>query len=210
MDRIFSIDGKVFQFISFLMNLITINILFIIFCIPIATAGASFTAMYSVTLKLADNQEPYVIRAFWKSFCANFKVSTIVWVIIVLAELTIIVNLRVLSMYGNSILSMLELVIYLMAVITAFISTYVFVTIAKYENTIQGYFKFALLISVRHLPKTILLALTDMLPVMLLLFIPMLSPVHILALFMLGAALPAYLKSKCLLSVFENYILGES
>ena len=46
-------------------NLFALNILFLLFCIPVITIGASFTAMYSYTLKMVRKEEGTLFKSFW-------------------------------------------------------------------------------------------------------------------------------------------------
>ena len=46
-------------------------------CIPIFTIGPALTALNYVTLKMANNKDPYIIRSFFKSFRQNFKQALI-------------------------------------------------------------------------------------------------------------------------------------
>ena len=55
MDRLFNMDNKFFVFMGRVADLIILNLLCILCCLPIVTAGASVTAMFYVTLKMARN-----------------------------------------------------------------------------------------------------------------------------------------------------------
>lgn len=82
LSGLFNYDNPVWRFIGKFGDLILLNILFVICSIPIFTIGASTTAVYYVTLKLARNDDGYTIRSFFKSFKENFKQSTIIWLIL--------------------------------------------------------------------------------------------------------------------------------
>ena len=76
MGHFFSMDNKFFTFMGRVADLCILNIICLICCIPIVTAGASITAMYYVTLKMVRNEEAYIVRSFFKSFKENFKQAT--------------------------------------------------------------------------------------------------------------------------------------
>ena len=78
MGRFFSMDNKFFTFMNKVADLCILNIICLVCCIPIVTAGASITAMYYVTLKMVRNEEAYIVRSFFKSFKDNFKQATII------------------------------------------------------------------------------------------------------------------------------------
>ena len=77
----FNYDNPVWRFIGKFGDLIILNVLWFVCSIPIFTIGASTTAVYYVTLKLARNDDGYTIRSFFKSFKENFKQATIIWLI---------------------------------------------------------------------------------------------------------------------------------
>ena len=69
------------RFIGKFWDVLIVNLLWFFLSIPIFTIGASTTAMYYVTLKLARDDDGYTIRSFFKSFKENFKQATIIWMI---------------------------------------------------------------------------------------------------------------------------------
>ena len=71
MGRFFNMDNKFFAFMGRIADLCILNIICLVCCIPIVTAGASITAMYYVTLKMVRNEEAYIVRSFFKSFKDN-------------------------------------------------------------------------------------------------------------------------------------------
>ena len=86
----FSLDSKFSQIMGRVFDLMMLNIIFLIMCIPIVTIGANFTAMYYVTLKMIKNEETYIFRTYWKSFRENFKQATAIWLIL-LAVLIVLI-----------------------------------------------------------------------------------------------------------------------
>lgn len=68
MGGFFSIDGKGFRFLSTMSELVTLNLLWLLCCIPIVTIGASTAALYTITIKMVKNEDSYVIRGFFSSF----------------------------------------------------------------------------------------------------------------------------------------------
>ena len=78
MDRLFNMDNKFFTVMGRVADLIMLNVVFLICCLPIVTIGASLTALHYVTLKMTRNEESYIIRSFFKSFKQNFKQATVI------------------------------------------------------------------------------------------------------------------------------------
>ena len=56
--KLFNLDSPVMVFLSKVANLMILNVLTIICCIPIFTAGAAITALYYVTIQMARGDDP--------------------------------------------------------------------------------------------------------------------------------------------------------
>ena len=82
MEGIFSVDGKAAGAIRTATDLVKLNLVWLLCCIPLVTIGASTTALYSVVIKMVKNEDSYVVRSFFSSFRENFKQATAVWLII--------------------------------------------------------------------------------------------------------------------------------
>ena len=102
--KLFNLDSPVMVFLSKVANLMILNVLTIICCIPIFTAGAAITALYYVTIKMARGDDPYIIKGYFKSFKENFKQATIIWLIMLVVIAIIAVDWRVtlVMMTGSS------------------------------------------------------------------------------------------------------------
>ena len=66
--RIFDLDSPLMRVLTKMADLMLLNLLALICCIPIITVGASLTALHYVALKIVRNEEGYIIRTFFKSF----------------------------------------------------------------------------------------------------------------------------------------------
>ena len=60
MSGFFNMDSPVMRFLSRVCDLMILNFMCLICCIPIVTIGASVTALYSVTLKMVRGEESYL------------------------------------------------------------------------------------------------------------------------------------------------------
>lgn len=81
MGNLFHYDHPLWRWMGTITDLCFLTVLWAVFSLPIVTIGASTTALYDVSLKLAGNEECYLFRSFWKSFKENFKQSTMLWLL---------------------------------------------------------------------------------------------------------------------------------
>ena len=84
MGKFFDMDSPVMRVLNRVGDLMIMNFLMILCCIPVITAGAAFTAMHYVLLKIVRGEEGYLIKGFFKSFKENFKQATILWLLMLL------------------------------------------------------------------------------------------------------------------------------
>lgn len=212
MGRIFNFEGPVFSFLSRLADLFWLNLLFIVCSIPIVTIGASTTAMYYVTLKMAKNEEGYITQSFFKSFKQNFKQSTVIWLIYLVVSVVLVLDLRIAnggSLAGifdsNAVSNVVIVSVSLMGVLLLMTETYVFPILAQFDNTVKNTVKNAFFISIRHLPYTFLMLVLAAIPVVLMWF----TPAAFLLIFIIFA-LVAYINSTFFTKIFANYMPKES
>ena len=57
MNGLFNLDSPIMRFLSKVCDLMILNVMCIICCLPIVTAGASITALYTITMKMVRGEE---------------------------------------------------------------------------------------------------------------------------------------------------------
>lgn len=137
------IDSPFMKFLGTMADLMILNMLTVLCCVPIVTAGASFTAMHYVLQKLVRSEENYVSRQFFHSFKENFVQSTIIWIGMVVVYGALFVDWRILRMQGDQFPGFLIILLYGAAVIIFLYTLYIFPILARYKNTIRGILKLA-------------------------------------------------------------------
>ena len=88
-SALFDLDNPVLKFLSRMVDLIVLNVIFVISCIPIVTIGAALTSLYYVCITDWDPQNAQLFKKYVKSFKENFKQSTILWFILLVAGVII-------------------------------------------------------------------------------------------------------------------------
>ena len=93
-SEIFNYDNGFWRFMGKLWDALVLNILWVVCCIPLVTVGAATTAVYYVALKLARDEEGYVISSFFKSFKENFRQATALWLVLAAGAAALAVDCR--------------------------------------------------------------------------------------------------------------------
>lgn len=209
MSRFFNMDNGFFQVLSRIADLMILNIIFLITCIPIVTIGAAWTALYYVTLKMIRNEESYIVRSYFKSFKENFKQSTIMWLIALVLLVLLFFDYRIVNVMDGTIRQAMLIGLTVVALFLAMILTYLFPLQSKFYNTIKNTTKNALLMSIRHLPQTVIMLVITVAAVLITFFNNWTISYGLLFWILLGFATIALANSWFLVRIFDKYILKD-
>ena len=207
MDNLFRYDNKFFEALGKISNTVILNLLCIVSCIPIITIGASVTATYFVAMQIVKDEESYIIKEFIKRFKENFIISTKIWIIMMIIGGVLCFDFYISKLIINEYMRIiLQFILLTISIIFAFSITYVFPIASKFENTVKNTMINSILISIQHLPHTIVMTLVNLSPIIL---IFMLSDYWGQILFfytVIGFAIIAYINSIFFNKIFKQYI----
>ena len=144
MDRLFNMDNKFFTVMGHVADLMILNIVFLICCLPVVTIGASLTALHYVTLKMARNEESYIVRSFFKSFKQNFRQATIINLIMLAVGAVLYVDLNIVTNMTGSMSKVLYILLIAFAFLYLIVFLYIYPVLAKFYNSIKNTFRNAL------------------------------------------------------------------
>lgn len=205
MNGLFNLDSPIMRFLSKVCDLMILNVMCIICCLPIVTAGASITALYTITMKMVRGEESYIFKGFLKALKENFKQSTIIWLIMAVLGIFVFVDYQAASLLPENMSNIFRVLIGALIIFYLMILSYIFPYTARFENNIKNIFKNSLLIAILNLPWTILVIA---LPIALgfLTFLTTTTLVYGSMLWMLlGFAVVAYIESMIFRRVFAKY-----
>ena len=181
-------------------DLVILNILALICSIPIVTIGASWTAMYFVTIRIVRKEEGYVIRDFFRSFKENFKQATIIWLLVIAVAAVFIGDILIYRMMPDQIPQIIMIIVVALAYLVLGTVVYVFPVLSRFHNTIKNTIKNAFLLSVVNIPFTLIFIVLMILPVVLAIFVIEIAPILLL----MGLSLPAYISSMLFVRIFRK------
>ena len=197
-----------FRFFSRVAELMLLNLLFILCCLPIVTAGASTAALYSVCLKLIRKKDSYIVKDFFHAFRQNLKQGILIHLILSVAATIIITDLFVVWNMTEQA-DIYQGVFFVMAILALFLlaaSMYIYPMLAQFTNTIKGYFRNAVILSIKHLRYTLPLLLLTAAPFIAAFFIPGAFEWEILLFLLFGFSGMVYISSFFFSDIFEVYL----
>lgn len=207
--RLFNLDSPLMQALNKMADLLWLNILTMICCIPIITVGPSLTALHYMALKIARDEECYITRDYFKSFRLNFRQATIIWIIELFVILILAGDFYIMRNTEMQFGNVINIILVVVAVLLLFTSTFVFPVLAKFDNTIPRTIKNAFFVGVLQFPKTILMMILSLVPAVLFIFVPRIIPIVVLFCFSAPAWVSAKLYNKFFRKL-EDQINGEN
>ncbi len=201
MGRFFNMDSPLFSFLNRVADLIILNLLTLVCCIPIFTVGAAMTGLNYVCLKMVRNEEGYIVRGFFKSFKQNFKQATVIWLLILLVIGVLAGDIFILGYSTVVFPTWIKVALLAVGLIILVGIMHVFPVLARFENTIRNTFRNSLYMGILTLPKTILMVVIWILPVV----ITALSFQAFPFVFLLGISGPAFLCALLYNKTFKRF-----
>ena len=129
-------DSGFARFMNKAIDVFILNILWVVFSIPIVTMGAATCAAFSVTLKMVDDEEGYVGKMFVKAFKSNFKQSTIMWCITApCIYLCYLIWQFIIK--GDDVHFVIIIGAILFTAVVICVNLYTYAIIARYDNTLK-------------------------------------------------------------------------
>lgn len=202
-------DNFLNKFFGKVGDVIMLNILFIIFSIPLFTIGASATALYYGCLKIIKGDQTVARKDFIKSFKQNFKQSTIIWLIFVAIAVVLTFNVQFLAAGNTQMFTIFKYLSYGITAILALELLYIFPVIAAFSNTSRNLLKNAFLFTYMHIPSTFVMAFLWIIPLSLTFTDYKLMPLYVFCWFFFGFGLLALTCAWFFYRIFKKYLPEE-
>ncbi len=197
MKKLFDMDNPFWRALSVAADLLILNLLALICSLPVITAGAAFTAMTDVIVHMVRKEEGYVAKPFFRAFAANFKKATLLWLLVLLAGGLLYFDYLAAAAY----IPALRLPILALSLLVLAAAMYAFALLSRYENTLFGTLKNAVILAVGYFPRTLLMLVFAVgLWLLSLRFYSVGAPILLL----FGLSLPCYIDILLLNSVFDK------
>lgn len=198
---IFAADSKLTVVLNTIGNLMVLNILALICMLPVVTAGASLTALYTMTMRIVRKEEGSIIRGFLGAFKNNLKKSTMIWIPGAALLVFMAFDIWLLRFITGTFGLVYRVLLFVLMLFIGMVLMHAFVLTARFENTVKNTLKNAVVIVASHLPQSALMLVIFLLPVLLLFVSMRFVSVDIL----IGLSGPAWLASVYFCPLFHSF-----
>lgn len=183
--------GKFWEFAGKIGSLMWLNVLTLLCCLPVVTAGTACAAMHRVLLQIFRDEETQIAPAFFRAFRENWKQATRIWLIYLAYFGLLAAEQWAYRFLDNAALGYLRLLVPVLAFLGLLTLSWAFVLQSRYKLRLRDVFLYALTRCIAFPARTLCMAACLLLPLILCVYFPQVS---ILAL-LLGLTGPGILQT---------------
>lgn len=202
------VENPVISFLNKMTDLLLLNFLFLICCIPVVTIGPAITAMYYVNLRSIRYGDGYVVRTFFRAFKQSFGQSLAAWMMTMAVAALFFFDIR---FWQQNDFGMISTVMSAVSVCIAFlcgiIVLWLFPLIAKTSNKFSVHIKNAAAMAVGHFFPYTLACVVILGLVFYMAYTSLAADVIMLV---IGFSLLSYILSFFIYKVFAKYLQEEA
>ena len=182
-------EGSPFQvFLNKMTDLLILNLITLLLCLPVITAGAALTAMHYVLLKMVRGEEGYIIKSFFRAFKREFGQATVMWIVFMALAALMSSALVMVLQGGGSYPLWLPSSILVVAVIELICMIYAFAMQSRFDNSVIHTIINAVTLTFAELPASLEMAVITLVPLIAFIFASVMLPLLVL----FGLSVPGY------------------
>lgn len=183
-------------------DLLLLNLLTLLCCIPIITAGAAITALNDRCIHLVRQEGGSIVNGYFRAFKENFKKGTIFGLIVLAVSALLYFDF----LAAQATIPAFRIGITAISILALAVAEYAFALLARYENTLWNTIKNAAVLSVAWFPRTLLMVMfTIGFWLTGIVFVRIATPVML----MFALSLPCYVCSMLMRGIFDSIEKGD-
>ena len=182
------------------------NVLFVLFSLPVVTAGPAWVAMYTVclkTLRVDNSLNPFT--EFWKAFRANFRQAFLGFLGFLAIAAILVLDIMFVSR-TDSIMRMFRWPVYLLAGFLLLILFHVIPVMAAFSDTLKGLIRNGIYFAAKNPIRAIVILALNVLPMVWTYIDVVRMPLYAFLWATFGFSTIAMICSAMLLKDFEKYL----
>ncbi len=196
----FDMDSPMMTSFTRLRDIVVLNMLTFVCCLPVVTIGAALTAMHSICLKIERDECGYVSKQYFESFKENFKQATVIWLLMIVAAAFIAVDFYAASQFEGGYMQGVRVVLFVFGLAVLAVGVWIFKLLARFEGTVKMHIMGALKMALSNFPRTILMLIIAAAPYVLIYFLNVLGPIMAFV----GLAWPGAINARVYDKLFEK------
>ena len=162
MGAFFNPEKGIWAWLSTLVDICGLSIVWVFLCLPVVTAGPATAALYYTAVKCVRHRESGAFGCYFRSFRTNFKPGALAGLLAVPAALALFAGHSVVRWYGTRLggaAYVMYVAYYFALLLPAGVLCWLFPLLGRFEYTVPALFRTALQLTVLHLPSTVVAVL---------------------------------------------------
>ncbi|MDR0139188.1 DUF624 domain-containing protein [Metabacillus idriensis] len=205
MNQLLNFNNPLAKILSKIVDIVILNLLFILCCLPLITIGPSITALYAVTIKMAKDEEYQIIKTFKKAFAENFFQSFKISLFLLAGGIVLYMDFLFLNQFNGVFRLFLTSLLAVFGMIYVSLMLFLFPYSAGYRNSIKNLILNSLVIGLQNIFYTLQIVTLTLVPAIYFISSPMGLLTGVYFATFGGFALLAYLKSFLFNKMFSKY-----
>lgn len=201
MSGIFDPENKMMQIGVKFADLLLVNAMTMLLCIPVITAGAAFSALHYMALRILRDEQTGVIREYWHAFRQNLQQGTQLLLIYLGIGMVLGCDIYLIAadminwgQYFN-LLVLAVTAVYLISLV------WIFVLQSRYTYGIRDMIKYSLVLGFRNILPSVAMVILTAAPIALFLVSAKAVPFVLL----MGAGMSAFLQAMLYSRVMDRF-----
>ena len=162
MSEFFNPEKGIWAWLSTLVDVVGLSVLWIALCLPVVTIGPATAALYYAVVRYVRRRESGAFGGYLRSFRANFAVGLRATLTVIPLFLLLLGGYRIVCWYGTRLGGMayiLYVAYYFALVLPAGVVCWLFPLLGRFEYGVRDLFRTAFQLTAAHLPSTVILVL---------------------------------------------------
>ena len=162
MGEFFNPEKGIWVWLSTLVDVVGLSVLWIFLCLPVVTAGPATAALYYTVVKCVRGRESGAFGYYLRSFRDNFRTGLKADLIVLPATALLLALHHIVRWYGTrtgGILYILYVAQYFALMLPAGMLCWLFPLLGRFDYGVRGLFRTAFQLTLAHLPSTVVIVL---------------------------------------------------
>lgn len=190
-------------------TIIAANLMFLLFCVPVVTVGASWTALHHTMMKMLREKEINPFKTFWTSFRRDFKQSTLAFLAAAVLLGVLLLELFWCSQFSG-VLSWFTYGLLAMLIAVILLCLYLFPVIAAFCGSLKQHIQSSLYFAIHRPLDLVLIAAVHIVPLVMTYLDLKWLPLYAFLWFFVGFAAVVTVTDSLLLKQFLPYLESDA
>lgn len=164
-------DSKFFVLCGKLVDLVKINLLWLLCCLPVVTIGASTTAMVTCLYAFREGSNCGG-KVFFSAFRKSFGTATIAWLLMAFLGIMLVLDYVIVAGLNFPGRMAVIVLIFFLLFALVLVAGMIFPLLSQFPSKLKELAINAVLLCIANLPKMLLVTAMNLLPVLLFLLLP--------------------------------------